>query len=164
MVQCEVNAHEQLRAALFILWLWLSLSFTFLIVNTTAWAMRITAWAVMPLSYKTRRLNVMLSRDPDLVDDDIQQFAEVWLKPDGALLLELLEYNVSMNAACGVVKAAWLQHQAKRCDVIQPPADNMAQSEQQVSRPPDVQELEEESIPVMSLSQRAARKEEEDNI
>ena len=163
MVQCEVNAHEQLRAALFILWLWLSLSFTFLIVNTTAWAMRITAWAVMPLSYKTRRLNVMLSRDPDHVDDNIQQFAEVWLKPDGALLLELLEHNVSMNAACGVVKAAWLQHQAKRCDVTQPD-DNMAQAEQQVSRPPDVQELEEESIPVMSLSQRAARKEEEDNI
>ena len=106
----------------------------------------------------------MLSRDPDLVDDDIQQFAEVWLKPDGALLLELLEHNVSMNAACGVVKAAWLQHQAKRCDVTQPPADDMAQAEQQASRPPDVQELEEESIPLMSLSQRAARKEEEDNI
>ena len=49
------------------------------------------------------------------------------MKPDGAMLLELLEYNVSPNAACGVVKAAWLQYQAKRCDVTQPD-DNMAQA------------------------------------
>ena len=81
----------------------------------------------MPRWYKTKRINVLLCHKYNHDDPNMQGFVELWMKPDGALLLELLEYNVSMNAACGVVKAAWLQHQAKRCDVTQPD-DNMAQA------------------------------------
>ena len=126
-LQCGLRINEYVEVGLLIIWLWLWLTFTLLLLSVIGRVLQVIFLVVMPRWYKTKRINVLLCHKYNHDDPNMQGFVELWMKPDGALLLELLEYNVSMNAACGVVKAAWLQYQAKRCDVTQPD-DNMAQA------------------------------------
>ena len=126
-LQCGLRVNEYVEVTLLIIWLWLWLTFTLLLLSVIGRVLQVVFLVVMPRWYKTKRINVLLGHASNHEDPNMQGFVELWMKPDGALLLELLEHNVSLNAACGVVKAAWLQYQAKRCDVTQPD-DNMAQA------------------------------------
>ena len=116
-VQCELRVNEFVEVGLLIIWLWLWFSFTYILMSTIVCVLRTVAIIFAPRSFKTTRMNTLLGLGPSTGDPNIDQFADMFLKPDGALILEIIEDNVSLNAASGVAKAAWQQYQSKRGDV-----------------------------------------------
>ena len=109
-VQCELRINEFVEVSLLLLWLWLWLTFTLLLASAIFRTVKVVLLLVLPKHYALRRMRGMLPQAPD--DDGVRaELTALWLTPDGALLLELLEHNVSMNAACAVVAATFREHE-----------------------------------------------------
>ena len=128
-VECHLQANENVEVGLLVIWLYLWLAFSVLLGSTLMRVVRLLLLALMPISYRVKRLSVLVLHDPTTFGEDeaiareFRNFAREFLRPDGALILEMLEENVSMSAASGVARAAWEQHKNKRCDVTATPRD-----------------------------------------
>ena len=95
------------------LWLWLWITFFLLCLSTLTWVLRLACYFIAPQSYKSKRVAVLIGQ-PGLSSQLLDEFSRSLLKPDGALILEILEDNVSVVAAAEVAKAAWMQFQQER--------------------------------------------------
>ena len=124
-VQCELRINEYVEVSLLLLWLWLCLTFTLLLLSAIFRTVKVVLLLVLPKHYALRRMRGMLPQAPD--DDGARaELTALWLTPDGALLLELLEHNVSMNAASAVVTATVTQaNVTNRSDMTTAPASTM---------------------------------------
>ena len=121
-VQCELRINEYVEVSLLLLWLWLWWTIILLLLSATFRTVKVL---VLPKHYALRRMRGMLPQAPD--DDGARaELTALWLTPDGALLLELLEHNVSMNAASAVVTATVTQaNVTNRSDMTTAPASTM---------------------------------------
>ena len=155
-VQCELRINEYVEVSLLLLWLWLWLTFTLLLLSAIFRSVKVVLLLVLPKHYALRRKRGLL---PQAADDDgaRAELTALWLTPDGALLLELLEHNVSMNAACAVVTAAAQGHKCgKTGDVTM--RHNTIQH--RVTGSHDMEITEGESIPLVDASTNNATHEE----
>ena len=159
-VQCELRINEYVEVSLLLLWLWLCLTFTLLLLSAIFRTVKVVLLLVLPQHYALRRMRGMLPQAPD--DDGVRaELTALWLTPDGALLLELLEHNVSMNAASAVVTATVTQaNVTNRSDMTTAPASTMrrepvratrqvAPSSPQHQATPNIAARREEAKPLM---------------
>ena len=123
-MECHLQANENMEVGLVIIWLYLWVTFAVVLASTIMRIVRLLLVALMPVSYRVKRLGILVLADPtsdnseEAVAREFRNFARTFLRPDGALILEILEENVSMAAASGIARAAWQQFKSKRCDVM----------------------------------------------
>ena len=149
-MECHLQANENLEVGLVIIWLYLWVTFAVVLASTIMRIVRLLLVALMPVSYRVKRLGILVLADPtsdnseEAVAREFRNFARTFLRPDGALILEILEENVSMAAASGIARAAWQQFKSKRCDITEARtsiANAPAQAQNQNQQPPMYPEL-----------------------
>ena len=101
-IQCTLNFNLTIERVVVCLWLWLWLTIQLLSLSTIIWFIRIAYYFSAPQRYKSKRVSLLLGQIQGLNtanNNQLDEFSRFLLKPDGALILEILEDNVSLVAA-----------------------------------------------------------------